>query len=167
MHITLVIKAWKKKTINLQSWTKVLGPFCVSGAFSNSHRSKPSPHPTNKVGLVYPEFFFWVSTLYRVGEGEVQENFENDALFKEGTEKWHKNMPIAILSQGLFIDSFVVSALQDAGGYVISRQNNLELHLGYHTCWLSYFTLVYLWCGRTVSRAGGVRSRDYQIFWDG
>ena len=29
------------------------------------------------------------------------------------------------------------SALQDAGGYAISRQNNLELHLGYHTCWLS------------------------------
>ena len=55
----------------------------------------------------------------------------------------------------VFIDSFVVSALQDAGGYVISRQNNLELHLGYHTCWLSYFTLVYLWCGQTVSRAGG------------
>ena len=53
----------------------------------------------------------------------------------------------------VFIDSFVVSALQDAGGYVISRQNNLKLHLGYHTCWLSYFTLVYLWCGRTVSRA--------------
>ena len=47
----------KKKTTNLQSWTKVLGRFCVSGAFSNSHRSKPSPHPTNKVGLVYPEFF--------------------------------------------------------------------------------------------------------------
>ena len=38
---------------------------------------------------------------------------------------------------------------------MISRQNNLELHLGYHTCWLSYFTLVYLWGGRTVSRAGG------------
>ena len=34
----------------------------------------------------------------------------------------------------VFIDSFVVSALQDAGGYVISRQNNLKLHLGYHTC---------------------------------
>ena len=42
------------------------------------------------------------------------------------------------------------SALQDASGYAISRQNNLELHLGYHTCWLSYFTLVCLWCGRTV-----------------
>ena len=34
----------------------------------------------------------------------------------------------------VFIDSFVVSALQDAGGYAISRQNNLELHFGCHTC---------------------------------
>ena len=41
---------------------------------------------------------------------------------------------------------------QDPGGYAISRQNNLELHLGCHTCYLSYFTLVFLWCGRT----GGV-----------
>ena len=30
--------------------------------------------------------------------------------------------------------SLVVSASQDAGGYAISRQNNLELHLGCHTC---------------------------------
>ena len=30
------------------------------------------------------------------------------------------------------MDSFVVSALQDAGGYAISRQNNLELHVGCH-----------------------------------
>ena len=56
------------------------------------------------------------------------------------------------LSVFVFIDSFVVSALQDAGGYAISRQNNLELHLGCHTCWLSYFTLVCLWCRRTVGR---------------
>ena len=41
----------------LQSWTKVLGHFSISRAFSNSHRSNPSPHPTNKVGRVYPEFF--------------------------------------------------------------------------------------------------------------
>ena len=39
-----------------------------------------------------------------------------------------------LLSVFVFIDSLVVSALQDAGGYAISRQNNLELHLGYHTC---------------------------------
>ena len=35
------------------------------------------------------------------------------------------------------------------------RQNNLELYLGWHSCWLSYFTLVCPWCGRTVGRAGG------------
>ena len=46
--------------------------------------------------------------------------------------------------------ALVVSALQDAGGYTISRQNNLQLQLGCHTCWLSYFTLACLWCGRTV-----------------
>ena len=71
------------------------------------------------------------------------------------------------LSLFVFMDSLVVSALQDAGGYAISRQNNLELHLGCHTCWLNYFTLVCLWCGRTVGRLVGVRSRDYQIFSDG
>ena len=29
----------------------------ISGSFSNSHRSNPSPHPTNNVERVYPEFF--------------------------------------------------------------------------------------------------------------
>ena len=28
--------------------------------------------------------------------------------------------------------------------------SNLEFNLGCHTCWLSCFTLVCLWCGRTV-----------------
>ena len=62
-----------------------------------------------------------------------------------------RQFPISIFLA--FIDSLVVSALQDAGGYAIYRQNNLELHLGCHSCWLSYFTLVYLWCGRTVGRS--------------
>ena len=61
-----------------------------------------------------------------------------------------RQFPLSIF---LFIAFLVVSAFQDAGGYAISRQNNLELHLGCHTCWLNYFTLVCLWCGRTVSRA--------------
>ena len=54
------------------------------------------------------------------------------------------------LSSFVFIDSLAASALQEVGGYAISCQNNLELHLGCHTCWLSYFTLVCLWCGWTV-----------------
>ena len=34
----------------------------------------------------------------------------------------------------VLIDSLVVFALQDAGGYAISLQNNFDLHLGCHTC---------------------------------
>ena len=85
------------------------------------------------------------------------------------TTRIQKQFPLSVF---VFIDSLVVSASQDAGGYAISRQNNLELHLGCHTCWLSYFTLVCLWCGRTVGRAYGHviikisrmgRFADYQI----
>ena len=68
------------------------------------------------------------------------------------TTRIQKQFPLSVF---VFIDSVVVSASQDAGGYAISLQNNLELHLGCHTCWLSYFTLVCLWCGRTVGRAYG------------
>ena len=42
-----------------------------------------------------------------------------------------RQFPVSIF---LFIDSLVVSALQDAGGYAISCQSNLKLHLGCHTC---------------------------------
>ena len=41
------------------------------------------------------------------------------------------------------------------GGHAISFQIKPWAHLGCHTCWLIYFTLVCLWCGRTVGRAGG------------
>ena len=44
------------------------------------------------------------------------------------------NTDTETISAFVFIDSFVVSALQDTSGYAIFRQNNLELHLGCHTC---------------------------------
>ena len=67
------------------------------------------------------------------------------------TTRIQKQFPLSVF---FFIDSFVVSAYKmPVAIYAISCQNNLELHLGYHTCWLSYFTLVYLWCGQTVGRA--------------
>ena len=68
------------------------------------------------------------------------------------TTRTHKQFPLSVF---VFIDSLVVSASQDAGGYAISHQNNLELQLVCHTCWLSYFTLVHLWCRRTVGWAYG------------
>ena len=41
------------------------------------------------------------------------------------TTRIQKKIPLSVF---VFIDSFFVSVLQDAGGYAISRQNNLELH---------------------------------------
>ena len=93
---------WFVLLVWLQSWTKVLGYFCISGAFSNSDRPNPSPHPTNNVGRVYPDFFFSEFQLCMGWEqGDLQENLEKDALFFEGTQKLQKNVNTAFLSQGL------------------------------------------------------------------
>ena len=40
-----------------------------------------------------------------------------------------KHFPLSVF---VFIDSFVVSALQDAGGHTLSRQNNLTFDIGLH-----------------------------------
>ena len=48
---------------------------------------QPSPHPTYNVGRVYPEFFSEFQLCIGWGEGELQENFEKDALLYEGSEK--------------------------------------------------------------------------------
>ena len=72
----------------------------------------------------------------------------NLSLMLEAT-RIQKQFPLSVF---VVFDSLVVSALQDGGGYAISRQNNRELYLGCHFCWLSYFKLVCLWCGPTVGR---------------
>ena len=72
-----------------------------------------------------------------------------------------ENTDTETISASIFVFVDSVSALQDAGSYAISLQNNLELHLGCHTCWLSYFTLLCLWCGRTVARAVAVLSAAF------
>ena len=51
------------------------------------------------------------------------------------TTRRQKGLPLSVF---VFIDSLVVCASQDTGGYTISRQNNIELHLGCHTCGLIY-----------------------------
>ena len=71
-------------------------------SFSPVHKG-PTPPLTIQTKLdTCIQNFFRVSTFYRVGgKGELQENFEKDALFYEGAQKWQKNMNIALLSQGL------------------------------------------------------------------
>ena len=67
------------------------------------------------------------------------------------TTRIEKQFPLSVF---VFIDSFVVFALQDAGGYAISRQNNLELHLGYH--WpLDWVILHWYACGADDGLSGG------------
>ena len=48
------------------------------------------------------------------------------------TTRIQKQFPLSFF---VFINSLAACVLQEAGGYAISRQNNLELHLGCHTCW--------------------------------
>ena len=64
------IKVIQFKVAFLQSWTKVLGHFCVSEKFSNSHRS-------TRLSRIVSEFQLCIGWR----EGELQENLENDALF--------------------------------------------------------------------------------------
>ena len=51
------------------------------GVFQFIQIHNPSPHPTNNVGRVYPEFFPSFNFFKGWGEGEPQKKFENDALF--------------------------------------------------------------------------------------
>ena len=61
----------------------ILGHFCISGAFFNSYRSNPSPHPTNNVRRVYPES----PPPPRVGGGRTARKFEVRGN-REMTEKY-------------------------------------------------------------------------------
>ena len=103
-----------------QLWTEVLGHFRVPGAFSNAHRSNPSPHPTNNVGRVYPEFFPSFNFAQGVG-GENCKKISKRMHCLEGTEKSQKNMNIEVLSQGLFFQDF--SYLQMAAIKLLSQEN--------------------------------------------
>ena len=61
-----IVRRMKQTTII----DKSLGTLLHFWAFSNSHITNPFLHPTNNVGLIYPEFFP-VSTLYRVKGGRT------------------------------------------------------------------------------------------------
>ena len=67
----------------LQSWTNVLGHFCVSGAFPIPIGPTPPLSPQTMLDACiqnfFPSFNFvqgWVG-----GGGVLQESFENDTLF--------------------------------------------------------------------------------------
>ena len=57
------------------SWTEVFGHFCVSGAFSNAHRSNRPPLTPQTMLDECIQNFFRASTLYRVGGGRTARKF--------------------------------------------------------------------------------------------
>ena len=63
---------------------------------------QPLPSPQKQCWTRVPRIFSEFQLCIGWGEGELQENFEKDALLKEGTE----NMNIAIPSQGLLSESW-------------------------------------------------------------
>ena len=68
-----------------------------------------------------------------------------------------RQLPLSVF---VVIDSLVVSSSQDAGSYATSRQNNLDLHLGCHTCRLSYFYI-----GMPVVRTDGLAVGRCSVTW--
>ena len=76
----------------LQLWTKVLGHFCLSGAFSNSHRSNPAPLTPQTMLDACIQNFFGLSALYRVGRGRTARKFRKGCTVLRGnrqmTEKY-------------------------------------------------------------------------------
>ena len=79
------------------------------------------------------------------------------------TTPLQKQFPLSVF---VYIDSLVVSASQDAGGYAISRQNNIKLPYLY-VDWVILHWYASGADGRSVGRSvrgGDERSRDYRIF---
>ena len=74
------------------SGTQVLGHFCVSGAFSNSNRSNPSLTLQTMLDACIQNFFFRVSTLYRVEGGRTARKFRKGCTVlrrnRQMTEKY-------------------------------------------------------------------------------
>ena len=67
---------------------KSLGTLAFLGCFP-VNMGPTLPSPTNNVGCVYPEFFPSFNFVHCIGWGEeeLNESFEKDDCFKEGTKK--------------------------------------------------------------------------------
>ena len=89
---TPVYPTWANNRDLLQSWTKVLGHFCISRLFSNSHKSNTPPFTPQTMWDACIQNFFRVSTLYRVGGGRTARKFRKGCTVLRGnremTEKY-------------------------------------------------------------------------------
>ena len=70
---------------------------------------QPLPSPHKQSWTYVSRIFSLFQLCMGEGEGELEENFEKEALFYEGTEKWQEHINIALLYQGLL--SMIVGIL--------------------------------------------------------
>ena len=84
----------------LLSWTKVLGHFCISGAFSNSHRPNLSPHPQTMSDTCIQNFSESKLCMGLRGKGEERNarKFRKGSTVWWGNPEWQKNMSQGLLS---------------------------------------------------------------------
>ena len=96
-----IYSGWKGRSVlNYNPGSKSWDTLHFWGVFQCTQvQPLPSPHKQcwTRVSRIFSEFQLCVGW----GEGELQENSEKGTLFYEETEKWRKNMNIAVLSQGL------------------------------------------------------------------
>jgi len=99
-------------TRSLQSWTKVLGQFCISGRFPI--HTGPTPPLTPQTTLdACIQNFFQVSTSYRVGGRRTARKIRKGCTVLWGNPEWKKNMNIALLSPDLGLNcSKILIAVQ-------------------------------------------------------
>ena len=138
-----------------------LGFLIFSPPLKHFHVVLPTNSSLSSALALCRSFSRWASLACRRLYFSLYSKFVDMTINLSLIQRIQKQFPLSVF---VFIGSLVVSTSKDACGYAISRQNNLELHLGCHTCWFSYFTLACLWCGPTVGRSVAVRSLDYQIF---
>ena len=76
---TCLHRDWITSTINLQSWTKLLGQMCTCGSLPtrettsratfNLHEPNPSPHPSYNVENTHPQLFLTLNIVLGGGGG--------------------------------------------------------------------------------------------------
>ena len=115
---------------SLQSWTKVLGHFYISGRFP-IHTGPIPPFTPQTMLDTCIQNFFWVSTSYRVGGGRTARKIRRGCTVLWGNPEWKKNMNIALLSPGLLSIIVVLIGLQNCS---ISARSWTKLYKNFNRC---------------------------------
>ena len=153
---------------------KSLGIRLHSGAFSNSHRSNPSPHPTNNLGRVYPESFPSFNFVYGGGRENRKKISKRMQCFKREPRNDRKYEYCSTVLRTFVQDCSAVNRTKSnpVGRIVVRlvRQSNIiELELfgefDYRTQSNQSTSTSENWCCRTGVTGAGNDDKTIFIIW--